>query len=113
MQISRHENIKKDLKSLRRFPKPEESLASWERLFCLKGLKETPAIDIFSGFGNEKVYKGRVVPLKESVGKRKGYRVIFQMQSEFECKILVFSRHGVYSSEKELMMIIRERLKKI
>ena len=48
MQISRHCNIEKDFKDLKRFSTPKESLESWERLFCLKGIKETPGIDIFS-----------------------------------------------------------------
>lgn len=110
MQIYRHENIEKDFKNLKRFLSAEESLDSWERLFCLKGLKETPGIDMFSGFGNEKIYKARVVPLKENIGKSGGYRVIFQMLSETNCKILIFSRHGIYKSEQELIKIIKERL---
>lgn len=111
MQICRHEDIEKDFKNLRRFPTPEESLNSWERLFLLKGIKETPGIDIFSGFGHEKIYKARVVPLKENIGKSNGYRVIFQMLSDAECKILIFSRHGIYKSEQELINLIKNRLK--
>jgi hypothetical protein len=57
-----------------------------------------------------KVFKARVVPLKENVGKSKGYRVIFEMVEEQKCKILVFSRHGVYKSEQELKAVIKERL---
>ncbi len=111
MQICRHEDIEKDFKKLRRFSAPEESLNSWERLFCLKGIKETPGIDMFSGFGNEKIYKGRVVPLEENVGKSKGYRVIFQVSDNNDCRILIFSRHGIYRSEQELINIIKHRLK--
>lgn len=110
MQLRRHDDIEKDLKNLKRFSAPEESLSSWERLFCLKGIKETPGIDMFSGFGNQKIYKGRVVPLKENIGKSNGYRVIFKMLSETECKILIFSRHGIYKSEQELINIIKNRL---
>ena len=110
MQVSRHDSIEKDFRNLKRFSAPEESLKSWERLFCLKGLRETPGIDSFSGFGNEKIYKGRVIPVKENIGKSKGYRVIFQMLSETNCKILIFSRHGVYKSEQELINIIKSRL---
>ncbi len=111
MQIFRHEDIEKDFKDLKRFRTPEESLEAWERLFCLKGIKETPSVEMFFGFGNIKIYKGRVVPLKENFGKSKGYRVIFQMLSEAECKILVFSRHGIYKSERELIKVINSRLK--
>lgn len=110
MEIEWHEYIEKDLKNLRRFPAPLESLEAWERLFILKGLKETPAIDIFSGFGLLKIYKGRVVPLKENLGKSKGYRVIFQMIGGYRCKVVVFSRHGIYKSEKELISLIKKRL---
>jgi hypothetical protein len=110
MQIFRHCDIEKDLKSLKRFPAPEESLESWERLFCLKGIKETPAVDEFPGFGEFKIFKGRIIPLKENFGKSKGYRVIFQMQNEMNCKILVFSRHGIYKSEHDLIEIIKRRL---
>lgn len=110
MQIFRHDDIEKDLKSLKHFSAPKESLESWERLFCLKGIKETTGIDVFSGFGNKQIYKGRVVPLKENLGKRKGYRVVFQTLNEIECKILVFSRHGVYKSEQELIKVIKNRL---
>ena len=109
MNLVRHEDIEKDLRNLRRYQAPLESLEAWERLFCLKGLRETPAIDPFPGFGERKIYKGRVVPLKENVGKSKGYRVIFQMMDEENCKILVFSRHGIYKSEQELIDLVRKR----
>lgn len=110
MDIVRHEDIKKDLRNLRRSQAPLESLEAWERLFCLKGLRETPAIDPFPGFGERKIYKARVVPLWENVGKSKGYRVIFQMTGEENCKILIFSRHGIYKSEQELINLIKERI---
>jgi len=45
MEVSRHDGIQKDFRDLRRFQAPEESLEAWERLFALKGLRETPAID--------------------------------------------------------------------
>lgn len=109
MNLVRHEDIEKDLRNLRRYQAPFESLEAWERLFYLKGLRETPAIDPFPGFGERKIYKGRVVPLKENVGKSKGYRVIFQMISEENYKILVFSRHGIYKSEQELIDLVRKR----
>jgi len=110
MQITRHDDIEKDFRNLKRFSAPKESLESWERLFCLKGIKETPSIEMFSGFGDYKIYKGRVVPLKENFGKSKGYRVIFQLLNETDCRILFFSRHGIYKSEQELIKIIKERL---
>jgi hypothetical protein len=110
MEISRHPDIEKDFRALRRFAAPQESLEAWERLFSLKGLRETPAIDPFPGFGARKVFKGRVVPLKENIGKSKGYRVIFEMIHDESYIILVFSRHGVYRSEGELIALIKERL---
>src|SRR3989344_5026817 len=111
MKIVRHEDINKDLRNFRGSPAPLESLEAWERPFCLKGLRETPAIDLYPGFGLAKIYKGRVVPLRENVGKSKGYRVIFQLL-EADCyKILVFSRHGIYKTEHELIRLTRERLK--
>lgn len=111
MEVIRHEGIEKDLKDLKRFPAPRESLEAWERLFCLKGLTETPAIDPFPGFGECKIYKVRVVPMQENLGKSKGYRVIFQLIDVDCCKIIVFSRHGIYNSEQDLINIIRSRLK--
>jgi len=111
MQICRHDDVEKDFKNLKRFSAPKESLEAWEKLFILKGIRETPGIDIFSGFGDEKIYKGRVVPLKENVGKSKGYRVIFQALNSNYYKILFFSRHGIYKSEQELINIIKNRLK--
>ena len=110
MEISRHDGILKDFRELRRFAAPHESLDAWERLFCLKGLHETPGIDPFPGFGAAKIFKARVVPLKENVGKSRGYRAIFQMLEEERCVILVFSRHGIYHDEKELIDRIRVRL---
>ena len=110
MNIVRHEDIEKDLRNLRRYQAPLESLGAWERLFSLKGLRETPAIDPFPGFGERKIYKARVVPLQENVGKSKGYRVIFQMIDEENCKILVFSRHGIYKSEQELINLVKQRI---
>ena len=101
MIISRHPGIEKDFKKLKRFPAAVESLQSWERLFSLKGLMETPGINPYPGFGNSKIYKARVVPLKENCGKSKGYRLIFQMLTNESCKLLIFSRHGIYKSEKE------------
>jgi len=109
MEIIRHQAIKKDFKSLRRFPAPQDSLEAWERLFCLKGLHETPGIKLFPGFGG-KIYKARVIPLKERCGKSNGYRVVFQIYELSKCKILFFSRHGVYRSEHELIKIIKDRL---
>lgn len=110
MEISRHDDIEKDFRALRRSAAPQQSLESWERLFCLKGLRETPAIDAFPGFGVRKIFKGRVVPLKENVGKSKGYRVIFEI-IDTHCIVLVFSRHAVYHSEAGLMALIKERLR--
>ncbi|MBI4114234.1 MAG: hypothetical protein HY445_00130 [Candidatus Niyogibacteria bacterium] len=110
MNIIRHEDIGKDLRNLRRFQAPLESLEAWERFFCLKGLRETPGIDLFHGFGQARVYKARVVPLQENVGKSKGYRAVFQMTDEENCKILVFSRHGIYKSEQELINLVKERI---
>ena len=78
MRTIRHEDIEKDIKKLRRFPAPRESLEAWERLFCYKGLSETTGIEAFPGFGECKIYKGRVVPMRENVGKSKGYRIVFQ-----------------------------------
>ena len=112
MKTIRHEDIKKDLKDLRRFPAPHESLEAWERLFCLKGLRETPAIEAFPGFGECKIYKGRVVPMRENVGKSKGYRVVFQIIDTDCCKIIVFSRHGIYNSEHDLIAIVKSRILK-
>ena len=109
MNIARHEDIEKDLRNLRRFPAPLESLEAWERLFSLKGLRETPAIDAFPGFGERKIYKARVVPLRENFGKSKGYRVVFEMIDEENYKILVFSRHGVYKTEQELINLAKAR----
>ena len=110
MKVIRHDDIEKDLRNLRRFQAPLESLEAWERLFCLKGLRETPAIDAFPGFGERKIYKARVVPLQENFGKSKGYRVVFQVIDEENCKILVFSRHGIYKSEQELINLVKERI---
>lgn len=110
MNLVRHKDIEKDLRNLRRFQAPLESLEAWERLFCLKGLHETPAIDSFPGFGERKIYKARVVPLRENLGKSKGYRVIFQVMDEENYKILVISRHGIYKSEQELINLVKERM---
>lgn len=109
MEICRHEDIEKDFRKLNRFSAPRESLEAWERLLLLKGIHETPAIDQISGFGENKIYKGRVIPLKEKFGKSKGYRVVFQLIEE-RYKILLFSRHGIYKTERELMKLIKERL---
>ncbi len=110
MKVVRHEDIEKDLRNLRRFQAPLESLEAWERFFCLKGLRETPGIDPFPGFGERKVYKARVVPLRENVGKSKGYRAVFQIIDDENCKVLVFSRHGIYKTEQELINLVKERV---
>ncbi|MDO8522394.1 MAG: hypothetical protein Q7S08_03855 [bacterium] len=112
MDLCRHEDIEKDFHALKRFAAPQASLEAWERLFSLKGLKETPGIDAFPGFGGAKIYKGRVVPLKENVGKSKGYRVIFELQEEQRYRIVVFSRHGIYHDEQDLINLVRIRLKR-
>ena len=109
MEIIRHPDITKDFKRLNRYLTPAQSLEAWERLLAIKGVNETPGIDLFPGFGENKIYKGRVVPLKENVGKSKGYRVIFQLM-EGKFRILVFCRHGIYKTEKELIEMIKERL---
>jgi len=110
MEISRHPDIEKDFRALKRFAAPKDSLEAWERLFCLKGLRETPAIEQFPGFGHRKIFKGRVVPLRENVGKSKGYRVIFEMCREDKCIIFVFSRHGVYQNGAELVALVKDRI---
>ena len=111
MKIIYHQEIKKDFKKLKRFQSPKESLESWERLFSLKGLEETPGIKSYPGFGNTKIYKARVIPLRENCGKSDGYRLIFQLIDDNTCLILLFSRHGLYNSERELINSIKERLK--
>ena len=111
MELFRHNDIEKDFRGLRRFPTPQKSLETWERLFCLRGIKETPGIDPFPGFGELKIYKGRVIPLRENIGKSKGYRVIFQLIKEEFYKILVFSHHGIYHNEYDLIRIVKDRLK--
>ncbi len=110
MQVIRHDGIETDLKKLKRSAAPRESLESWERFFAFKGIKETPGVNQFPGFGDKKIYKARVVPLRENFGKSKGYRVIFQILDGDICKILVFSRHGIYHDEKDLIGTIRKRL---
>ncbi|MFH1049197.1 MAG: hypothetical protein V1732_06060 [Patescibacteria group bacterium] len=110
MQLSRHCEIEKDLKKLKRFQTPSESLEAWERLFCSKGLKETSGIKQYPGFGQEKIFKARVVPIKENCGKSDGYRLIFRIVVSDLYEIIVFSRHGIYKDEKELVKIIKNRL---
>lgn len=110
MEIIRHQDIEKDFKALRRFPAPKESLESWERLFCLKGIQETPGIKQFPGFGTAKIYKARVIPLKENCGKSDGYRLIFQICESEKYKIILFLRHGIYRNEQELINVIKSRI---
>lgn len=110
MRIIRHSEIEKDFKKLKRFSAPRESLEAWERFFCSKGLKETSGITPYPGFSQEKIYKARVVPLKENCGKSKGYRLIFRFLSDEYYEIIVFSRHGIYKNENELMEIVKNRL---
>jgi len=110
MEINRHFDIDKDFKKLKRFSAPQESLAAWERLFCLKGQRETPGIEQYPGLGTDKIYKARVIPLKESCGKSNGYRLIFKVTGDDSILILVFLRHGIYTDEKELITIIKNRL---
>ncbi len=110
MKIICHLEIEKDFKKLKRFLSPKESLESWKRLFSSKGLKETPGIKSYPGFGSAKVYKARVIPLRENCGKSSGYRFIFQLIDDDTCLILLFSRHGLYNNERELINSIKERL---
>jgi mRNA-degrading endonuclease RelE of RelBE toxin-antitoxin system len=111
MEIVWHDDVKKDLKNLRCYPAPQASLEAWQRLFCLKGINEMPAVDLYSGFGDLKIYKARVVPLQENVGKSKGYRLIFQIAPRGDCcVILIFSRHGIYKTEQELIELIKTRI---
>lgn len=106
----RHADIGKDLRNLKRFLTAVDSLEARERLFIAKGLQETPGIDQYAGFGNSRVFKARVVALRENVGKAKGYRLVFRLRPDHSCQILAFSRHGIYKSEQELMDIVRTRL---
>ncbi|MFA5000781.1 MAG: hypothetical protein WC531_00940 [Candidatus Paceibacterota bacterium] len=111
MLIDRHEDLAKDFKKLKRWPASIESLEAWERYFCFKGLLETPGIVSYPGFGDTKIYKARVVPLKEKCGKSRGYRLIFKLVANNAILLLLFSRHGVYNDEKELADIIKKRIK--
>lgn len=110
MQIFRHSEIDRDLKKLKRFQTPLESLEAWERLFYLKGIEETPGIKQYPGFGQEKIFKARVIPLKENCGKSDGYRLVFKILDNNSYKIIVFLRHGVYKTERELIETIKNRL---
>ena len=110
MRIIYHCEINKDYKNLKRFPAPKKSLEAWERLFCLKGLSETPGIKQYPGFGHYKVYKAKVVPLKENCGKSKGYRLIFQLLQNGDFMFLILSRHGIYNNEKDLISLIKNRI---
>jgi hypothetical protein len=110
MQLSRHCEVEKDLKNLKRFQAPLESLEAWERLFYSKGLKETSGIKQYPGFGQEKIFKARVIPVKENCGKSDGYRLIFKIVSDASYEIIVFSRHRIYKDESELIKIIKSRL---
>ncbi len=110
MEIIRHDGISSDLKKLKRFAAPADSLEQWERLFSAKGLQQMSGVKPFSGFGQLKIYKGRVLALRENLGKSGGYRVIFQLIKEGCYKILVFSRHGIYHDEKDLIDLIKSRL---
>ena len=76
----------------------------------MKVLHETPGIDHVPGFGERKICKARSVPLRENVGKLKGYGVVFQMVAEENCRILIFSRNGIYKSEQELMGMVKQRM---
>lgn len=44
--------------------------------------------------------------LKENCGKSKGYRLIFQLMGNDEYLVLVFSRHGIYGTEQELINLL-------
>lgn len=110
MEIIRHAAIEKDFKKLKRFPAPKESLEAWERLFCLKGINETPGMKAYDKFRDLKVYKARVVPLKENCGKSDGYRVVFQLLENEKYEIMAFSRHGIHHSEQDLIALVKERI---
>ena len=109
-EVRRHPDIVGDMKKLRKFPKPDASLESWEMLFSAKGLNEVPGINRYPGFGKREIYKARVLPLGEKVGKSSGYRLIFERLADGAHRILIFSRHGQYKHERELQQLIRERL---
>lgn len=110
-EIHRHSGITGDLKRLRKFPRPDASLESWEMLFRAKGFRGVPGIDRYPGFGGREIYKARVIPLGENVGKSSGYRLIFEHVTDTTYRVLVFSRHGECRHEHELQRLIRERLK--
>ncbi|MCD4705942.1 hypothetical protein K8R61_02575 [bacterium] len=110
MQITYHDEINKDYKNLKRFPSPKKSLEAWERLFCLKGLSETPGIKLYPMFSRHKIYKARIVPLQEKCGKSKGYRLIFQLLENGDFIFLILSRHGIYNNEKDLISLIKKRI---
>ena len=114
MKILRHPDLKKDLKKLKKYNAPVESLESWELLFEVKGLENTPSIDKCKGYGSDcNIYKARIIPLKENFGKSNGYRVIFCIKTKEEsqiCYILFFTRHGIYKKEDDLIKIVKERI---
>lgn len=108
--VTRHPSIAKDLKNLRRYPQAEKSLDAWERIFCARGLKETPGINRYPGFGEREIYKARVVALGEKSGKAGGYRVIFERRGGTIFCLLILTRHSEYKHEKDLMNLIHARL---
>lgn len=110
METMEHREIVKDIKKLKKkFPAPRESLDSWTMLFGVKGLSETPSIDKYSGFGCHNIYKARVIPKSENIGKSSGYRLIFEIRGNL-CILLCFLRHGFYKKEQDLIRIIKHRI---
>ncbi len=112
MEIKCHSDIDKDLKNLKKCADPLGSLESWERLFLVKGINETPGIDPYPGFGDKKIYKARVVPLKENRGKSDGYRLVFQLISNDCIKLVAYYRHnaGKLKKESKVMGVVKSRL---
>jgi mRNA-degrading endonuclease RelE of RelBE toxin-antitoxin system len=110
MKIVRHKDLRKDLKVLnKKFRGPDESLEAWILLFEAKGLSEITGVEKYPGFGKHDVYKARIVPLKENVGKSGGYRLLFEMRED-QCILLFYSRHGVYKTEQELINSVKFRI---
>lgn len=110
MKIIRHQDLQRDMKVLgKKYPTPEESLESWEMLFEIKGLEEMSGLERYPGFGKNIIYKARVIPKKENVGKSSGYRVIFQIK-DGSCVILFFYRHTIQKKETKIGKFIGHRI---
>ena len=103
-----HDSLESDLKPLlKRYPSARENLEQAERLMAA----EKPLLHQtrFPGFGERKVFKGRIVNSDINRGNSSGYRLVWEDVGE-HLRVLHMYAHSDRKRESDVVATVKSRL---